>query len=83
MNAQQLKTWETEIEYLQEKIGTLMAERTFLESQMRKLAGIIRVQEEDIADLRSVNQDLKFQLTQKHEQLNLKNEIDNINDGRC
>jgi hypothetical protein len=64
-------------------IQTLMAERTFLESQMRKLAGIIRVQEEDIADLRSVNQDLKFQLTQKHEQLNLKNEIDNINDGRC
>ena len=51
-------------------IKTLMAERTFLESQMRKLAGIIRVQEEDIADLRSVNQDLKYQLTQKHEELN-------------
>ena len=64
-------------------IKTLMAERTFLESQLRKLAGIIHVQEEDIADLRSVNQDLKFQLTQKHEQLNLKNEIDQIDDGRC
>jgi hypothetical protein len=49
-------------------IKTLMAERTFLEAQMRKLAGIIRVQEEDIADLRSVNQDLKYQLTQKHEE---------------
>ena len=64
-------------------IKTLMAERTFLESQLRKLAGIIHIQEEDIADLRSVNQDLKFQLTQKHEQLNLKNEIDQIDDGRC
>jgi hypothetical protein len=48
-------------------IKTLMAERTFLESQMRKLAGIIRVQEEDIADLRLVNQDLKHQLTALHD----------------
>jgi TolA-binding protein len=66
-----------------EVIKTLMAERTFLESQLRKLTGIIHRQEEEIADLRSVNQDLKFQLTQKHEQLNLKNEIDQIDDGRC
>ena len=66
-----------------EVIKTLMAERTFLESQLRKLSGIIHIQEEDIADLRSVNQDLKYQLTQKHEQLNLKNEIDQIDDGRC
>jgi hypothetical protein len=60
-----------------------VAEKAYLESQLRKLAGIIHRQEEDIADLRSINQDLKYQLTQKHEQLNLKNEIDNIDDGRC
>jgi SMC interacting uncharacterized protein involved in chromosome segregation len=53
----------------EEVIKTLMAERTFLESQLRKLAGIIHRQEEEIADLRSVNQDLKYQLTQKHEEL--------------
>ena len=51
-------------------IKTLMAERTFLESQLRKLTGIIHVQEEDIADLRSVNQDLKYQLTVKHGESN-------------
>jgi hypothetical protein len=66
-----------------EMIELLKAEKVFLTSQLRKLSGIIRQQEEDIADLRSVNQDLKFQLTQKHEQLNLKNEIDQIDDGRC
>ena len=49
-------------------IKTLMAERTFLESQLRKLSGLIFRQEEEIADLRMANQDLKFQLTQKHEE---------------
>ena len=49
-------------------IKTLMAERGFLESQLRKLSGIIHRQEEEIADLRSVNQDLKYQLTVKHEE---------------
>jgi DNA-binding FadR family transcriptional regulator len=47
-------------------IKTLMAERTFLESQMRKLAGIHN-QEQEINDLRSVNQDLKYQLTMLHD----------------
>jgi SMC interacting uncharacterized protein involved in chromosome segregation len=51
-------------------IKTLMAERGFLEAQLRKLAGIIHRQEEELNDLRSVNQDLKYQLTQKHEELN-------------
>ena len=46
-------------------IKTLMAERTFLESQLRKLAGIIHNQEEQISDLRMANQDLKFQLIEK------------------
>jgi len=64
-------------------IKTLIAEKAFLEAQLRKLAGIIHSQEEQIADLRMANQDLKYQLAQKHEQLNLKNEIDNIDDGRC
>jgi hypothetical protein len=48
-------------------IKTLMAERTFFESQLRKLNEIIRSQEEQIADLRTANQDLKFQLIQKEE----------------
>jgi hypothetical protein len=47
-------------------IKTLMAERSFLESQLRKLSGIIHNQEEQIADLRMANQDLKYQLTVKH-----------------
>ena len=64
-------------------VKTLIAEKAFLEAQLRKLAGIIHNQEEQIADLRMANQDLKYQLAQKHEQLNLKNEIDNIDDGRC
>ena len=64
-------------------IKTLMAERTFLEAQMRKLAGIIRVQEEEINDLRYVNVDLKSQLTILHDRDKLKQEIDNIDDGRC
>jgi SMC interacting uncharacterized protein involved in chromosome segregation len=51
-------------------IKTLMAERGFLEAQLRKLAGIIHRQEEELNDLRSTNQDLKYQLTQKHEELN-------------
>jgi hypothetical protein len=50
-----------------EIIKTLMAERTFLESQLRKLAGIIHSQEEQIAELRMANQDLKFQLIQEHD----------------
>jgi hypothetical protein len=49
-------------------IKTLMAERTFLEAQNHKLATIIRQQEEQIMDLRLANQDLKYQLTQKHEE---------------
>jgi hypothetical protein len=64
-------------------IKTLMAERTFLESQMRKLAGIIHNQEQEINDLRSVNQDLKYQLTVLHDKEKLKNKIDEIDDGRC
>ena len=48
-------------------IKTLTAERTFLESQMRKLAGIIHSQEQEINDLRSTNQDLKYQLTTLHD----------------
>jgi len=47
-------------------IKTLLAERSFLESQLRKLAGIIHRQEEEIADLRTANQDLKYQLIQAH-----------------
>jgi len=49
-------------------IKILVAERTFLEAQNHKLAGIIRQQEEQIMDLRLANQDLKYQLTQKHEE---------------
>jgi hypothetical protein len=48
-------------------IKTLMAERTFLESQLRNLTAIIHSQEEQISDLRQANQDLKFQLIQKEE----------------
>ncbi len=54
----------------EDTIKTLLAERNFLDSQLRKLAGIIHRQEEEIADLRMANQDLKFQLTKKHEELN-------------
>jgi hypothetical protein len=46
-------------------IKTLLAERAYLEAQMRKLSGIIHSQEEQIADLRMANQDLKFQLIEK------------------
>ena len=51
-------------------IKTLMAERTFLESQLRKLSGLIFRQEEEIADLRMANQDLKYQLIVKHGESN-------------
>jgi len=61
----------------------LKAEKVFLTAQLRKLAGIIHNQEEQIADLRTANQDLKYQLTLLHDKENLKNEIDNIDDGRC
>ena len=54
-------------------IKTLLAERSFLESQLRKLAGIIHRQEEEIADLRTANQDLKYQLIQAHEVKNENN----------
>jgi hypothetical protein len=64
-------------------VKTVLAEKAFLESQLRKLAGIIHNQEEQIADLRMANQDLKYQLTLLHDKENLKNEIDNIDDGRC
>lgn len=64
-------------------IKTLMAERTFLESQLRKLTGIIHSQEEQISDLRQANQDLKHQLTEMHKALSIKQEIDEIDDGRC
>jgi SMC interacting uncharacterized protein involved in chromosome segregation len=57
-------------------LETLKAEKIFLESQLRKLNEIIRSQEEQIADLRMANQDLKFQLIQKQE-------IDELDDGRC
>ena len=57
-------------------LETLKAEKIFLESQLRKLNEIIRSQEEQIADLRTANQDLKFQLIQKQG-------IDEIDDGRC
>ena len=46
-------------------IKALIAERTFLEAQNHKLATIIRQQEDQIMDLRMVNQDLKQQLTAK------------------
>jgi len=61
----------------------LIAEKVFLTAQLRKLNGIIHNQEEQIADLRTANQDLKYQLTLLHDKENLKNEIDNIDDGRC
>ena len=51
-------------------IKTLTAERGFLEAQLRKLAGIIHRQEEELADLRMANQDLKYQLTVKHGESN-------------
>ena len=66
-----------------EMIELLKGEKVFLTSQLRKLSGIIHQQEEELADLRMANQDLKYQLTQKQEQLDLKNEIDQIDDGRC
>jgi hypothetical protein len=46
-------------------IKALIAERTFLEAQNHKLSTIIRQQEDQIMDLRLVNQDLKHQLTTK------------------
>jgi len=64
-------------------IKTLISERTFLESQLRKLAGIIHGQEEEISDLRTANQDLKFQLINLYDKLSLNHEIDKIDDGRC
>jgi hypothetical protein len=64
-------------------INTLLAERSFLEGQNHKLAMIVRQQEEQILDLRMANQDLKFQLTEIHNQLNLRSQIDEIDDGRC
>jgi hypothetical protein len=48
-------------------VKILTAEKVFLESQLRKLTSIIHNQEEQIADLRMANQDLKFQLIQKEE----------------
>lgn len=60
----------------EEFLETLKAEKIFLTAQLRKLNEIIRSQEEQIADLRVANQDLKFQLIQKQE-------IDEIDDGRC
>ena len=66
-----------------EMIELLKGEKVFLTSQLRKLSGVIHQQEEELADLRMANQDLKYQLTQKQEQLDLKNEIDQIDDGRC
>jgi hypothetical protein len=64
-------------------IKALIAERNFLESQLRKLTGIIHRQDEEINDLRYVNVDLKSQLTILHDKDKLKQEIDNIDDGRC
>ena len=58
-------------------IKTLLAERSFLESQLRKLTGIIHRQEEEIADLRTANQDLKYQLIQAHEVKNENNSKQN------
>ena len=55
-------------------IKTLIAERNFLESQLRKLTGIIHRQDEEINDLRYVNADLKSQLTILHDK-------EKINDG--
>ena len=68
---------------MNEIINTLIAERTFLEAQNHKLSSIIRQQEEQIMDLRLVNQDLKHQLTDMHAALNIKKQIDEIDDGRC
>ena len=48
-------------------VRTLVAERGFLEAQIRKLSQIIRDQEEQIADLRTANQDLKYQITKFHD----------------
>jgi hypothetical protein len=64
-------------------IKTLTAEKTFLTAQLRKLTGIIHSQEEQIADLHMANQDLKHQLTEAHKALSIKQEIDEIDDGRC
>ena len=66
-----------------EMFEILKAEKVFLTAQLRKLNGIIHTQEEELNDLRSVNQDLKYQLTLLHDRENLKNEIDEIDDGRC
>jgi SMC interacting uncharacterized protein involved in chromosome segregation len=66
-----------------EIIKTLKAEQDFFMGQLRKLNSIIRNQEEQIADLRMANQDLKHQLTEMHEALSVKQDIDEIDDGRC
>jgi hypothetical protein len=50
----------------EDQIRLLISERAFFEDQLRKLAVIIRNQEDQIHDLRTANQDLKYQLTQKH-----------------
>lgn len=68
---------------MNEIINTLIAERTFLEAQNHKLSSIIRQQEDQIMDLRMVNQDLKLQLSDMHEKLMVKKELDDIDDGRC
>jgi hypothetical protein len=68
---------------MNEIINTLIAERTFLEAQNHKLSAIIRQQEDQIMDLRMVNQDLKLQLSDMHEKLMVKKELDDIDDGRC
>jgi len=68
---------------MENAIKTLISERTFLEAQNHKLATIIHQQEEHIVDLRATLQELKFQLTEIHNQLNLKKQIDDIDDGRC
>jgi hypothetical protein len=68
---------------MEDAIKTLISERTFLEAQNHKLAIIIRQQEEQIMDLRLAVQDLKFQLTNLHAALDIKKQIDEIDDGRC
>jgi len=67
----------------EDTIKTLLAERTFLETQNHKLAIIVRQQEEQIMDLRLAVQDLKFQLTDLHTAIDIRKQIDEIDDGRC
>ena len=68
---------------MEDAIKTLISERTFLETQNHKLATIIRQQEEQIMDLRLAVQDLKFQLTDLHAAIDIRKQIDEIDDGRC